>query len=291
MNSLTEVYRGDARAGPGRRRRYAGTALVGVGAVLAVLGVVVATTGLLDGVVATLTDWEMAIQYATVRIAGVLAGVGVPIALVGLFLVLPANRRVRTTGAVGAGLCLIGVALFWFAYPYHWRGVGADLTLEVAAVYLLGLFAAVWCLFVGVVNFKTRNDPGGTLELNVTRHNRTIVERPDDDAASGLGGVSVLGAQPDGEIEPRTDARRDGGPVETAAPPTDAEGTDAELIDNEDDRPRSPTDRYCGNCSEFEYARARSTGEMVPYCTRHEQAMTEMDACEEWTPNRRYSNN
>jgi hypothetical protein len=289
MTSLTEVYRGDARAGPGRRRRYAGAALVAVGAVLAVLGVVVAASELLDGVVAALTDWEMAIQYATVRIAGALAGVGVPVALVGLFLVLPASRRVRATGAVGAGLCLLGVALFWLAYPYHWRGVGADLTLEVAAIYLLGLFAAVWCLFVGVVNFKTRNDPGGTLELNVTRHNRTIVERPDDEAGGlgGLGGIGVLGAEPDGEIEPRADARRDGGPVETAAPPADGEGTDAELIDSGDDRPRSPTDRYCGNCSQFAYARERGSDELIPYCTHHEEAMTGMDACEEWTPNRR----
>lgn len=287
MNSLTEVYRGDARAGPGRRRRYAGTALVAVGAALAVLGVVVAATELLDGIVAALTDWEMAIQYATVRIAGALAGIGVPVALVGLFLVLPASRRVRATGGVGAGLCLLGVALFWLAYPYHWRGFGADLTLEVAVVYLLGLFAAVWCLFVGVVTFKTRNDPGGALELNVTRHNRTIVKRPDDDAAGGLGGIGVLGAEPDGEIEPRTDARRDGGPAETASAAAATEGTDAELIDSGDDRSRSPTDRYCGNCGDFEYARERSTGEMVPYCTRHEGAMTGMDACEEWTPNRR----
>ncbi|NKE34872.1 DUF2157 domain-containing protein [Natronococcus sp. JC468] len=287
MTSLTEVYRGGARTGPGRRRLYAGTGLVALGAVLAVLGVVLATTELFDGIVAEATGWEMAAHYATVRFAGVAAGIGVPSALVGLFLVLPASRRLRAAGAVGAGLCLLGVALFWIAYPYHWRGVGADLTLEVAAVYLLGLFVAVWCLFVGVVNFKTRNDPGGTLEMHVTRRNRTIVERDDEGTAGGLGGIGVLGARPDGEIEPN--ARRDGGPVaataESVSEPEDV-GSDAELLEAGDE-PTPPTDRYCGNCEQFAYARERGSNELIPYCTRHEEAMTGMDACEEWTPNRR----
>ncbi|AGB38338.1 DUF7139 domain-containing protein [Natronococcus occultus] len=284
MTSLTEVYQGDARSGPSRRRLYVGTGLVASGAVLAVLGVVLATTELFDGIVASATGWEMAAHYATVRLAGIVAGVGVPAALVGLFLVLPASRRLRAAGAVGAGLCLLGVALFWVAYPYHWRGVGADLTLEVAAVYLLGLFAAIWCLFVGVVNFKTRNDPGGTLEMHVTRQNRTIVERDDEGPAGGLGGIGVLGAEPDGEIEPEPSARRDGGPAGTAEPAPDRE--DAELLETESE-PTLPRDRYCGNCEQFAYARERGSDELIPYCTRHEEAMTGMDACEDWTPNRR----
>ncbi len=47
-----------------------------------------------------------------------------------------------------------------------------------------------------------------------------------------------------------------------------------------------PSDRYCGNCQHFEYVRSSSSG-MVPYCGRHETAMNDMDACEEWEPNNR----
>jgi hypothetical protein len=321
MTSLTEAYRGNAREVTSLRRLYAGTALVLLGAMLAVVAVLVPTTDLFGGLVADATAWEMADHYATVRVAGVLAGIGVPAALVGLFLVLPASRRVRAAGAVGASLCLLGVALFWVAYPRHWRGFGADLTLEVSVIYLLGLFIAVWCLFVGVVNFKTRNDPGGALEMNVTRHNQTIVE-VEDSKTGGLGGIGLLGETPDGEVETQTNApdvreksfsygerdragnssvrrpsgagRRtgaatsDGGSTTRLSSPLDTQtgaddGHDAEIVDSTPER-KKPTDHYCGNCGRFEYV--RSSSGIVPYCARHDETMDDMDACEEWTPNR-----
>jgi hypothetical protein len=184
--------------------------------------------------------------------------------------------------------------LFWGAYPHHWRGYGADLTLEVSSIYLLGLFVAVWCLFAGVVNFKTRNDPGGSLEMNVTRENHTVVQ-VSESHTGGLGGVGLLGATPDGNVETQTNrsertdrsarAASDGGSRAMHAP-AEADpkpGHDAEIIDGRATA-SDPTDRYCGKCSHFEYARAASG--MVPYCARDDETMTEMDACEAWTPNR-----
>ncbi|RQG99694.1 DUF7139 domain-containing protein [Natrarchaeobius oligotrophus] len=335
MTSLTDVYEGNAGETRDPRRLYAGTSLVLVGAILAVVAVLFAATTLFGGFVSSLS-WEMGDQYASVRIAGLLAGLGVPAALVGVFIVLPASRRVKAAAAISASLCLFGVALFWHAYPYHWNGVGDDLTFQVSAVYLLGLFTAVWCLFTAVVNFKTRNDPGGMLEMNVTRHTQTVVETPDETpASSGFGGIGFLGGTPDGEVETQTNSAGDdasseserqgqrggddgtilssagssgrshsrggSGSVAAARTPTsdggsaaadvtsplDGDGgTDAEIVDS----PPSPaetdrsTDRYCGNCRHFEYV--RSSG-MVPYCRHHERAMDDMDACEEWTPNRR----
>ncbi|RQG90260.1 hypothetical protein EA462_09780 [Natrarchaeobius halalkaliphilus] len=357
MTSLTDVYEGSTGEMRDPRRLYAGTALVLFGAILAVVAVLMAATDLFSGFVTALS-WEMAPQYASVRIAGGLAGLGVPAALVGVFIVLPANRRVKAAAAISASLCLFGVVLFWHAYPYHWNGVGEDLTFQVSVVYLLGLFTAVWCLFTAVVNFKTRNDPGGMLEMNVTRHNQTILEVSDEDRESSqFGGVGFLGGTPDGEVETQTNAPGAGTGDEKAT--TDSEGRSsgdpeparssdpttadedggtilssgsktgpdrsngptkprrglggvpssdggsaasdvsspldeaptgengAEIVESaaSGPNPDEPTDRYCGNCRHFEYV--RSTSGMVPYCGYHEQAMDNMDACEEWMPNRR----
>ncbi len=125
MTSLTDVYEG-THGSNHSRRLYAGTALVLVGALLAVVAVLLAATDLFGGFVGSL-GWEMGETYASVRIGGLLAGLGVPVALVGVFTVLPAGRRVRAAAAISASLCLLGVALFWYAYPT--TGVASATTL------------------------------------------------------------------------------------------------------------------------------------------------------------------
>ena len=324
MTSLTEVYDGGTAGVASSRRLYAGTALVLVGALLAVVAVLAATTDLLGGPATALSP-GIDEHYASVRLAGVLAGLGVPTALVGVFLVLPASRRVHAAAAISVSLCLLGVVLFWDAYPHDWRSYGDDLTLRVSAIYLLGLFAAVWSLFSAVVNFKRRNDPGGALEMTVTRTNRTVLEVDESNESTGLGGIGFFGGTPDGDVETQTNAddggdgttlsydgssvtgstqatsgfgtdptgRRvagsatsDGGSAaRDISSPLEGGGRDAEIVESETDRPSEPTDQYCGNCKHFEYV--RSSEGMVPYCDRHDAAMDDMDACEEWTPNRR----
>ncbi|WP_207587455.1 DUF7139 domain-containing protein [Halomontanus rarus] len=306
MTSLTDVYEGNAREVSSYRRLYAGTALVLAGALLAILGVVVATTDLFAARVGT--------EFGPVKWAGILAGIGVPAALVGVFTVLPAGRRVRAAAAIGSSLCLLGVALFWHAYPDHWRGHGDDLTLLVSAVYLLGLFIALWCLFTGIVTFKTRNDPGGMLEMNVTRRNETKVVEVENGDSGGMGGVGFLGGTPDGEVETQTNQSQaqsqnqgtaatetrprspmagtptsDGGSAASdISSPLDgpSAGRDAEIVDppTEPTQKREQADQYCGNCTHFQYV--RSSSGMQPYCARHDEVMDDMDACEEWTPNR-----
>ncbi len=306
MTSLTEVYQGTEREVSSLRRLYAGTILVAIGAILAVVAVLVATTSLFSGYFAD--------QFAELETAGILAGVGVPAAFVGVFIVLPASRRVKAAAAIGVSLCLLGVALFWHAYPHHWRGYNDNLTLHVSVVYLLGLFTVIWCLFTAVVNFKTRNDPGGMLEMNVTRRGETKIVEVDDSSGGPLGGVGLLGSDPDGEVETQTNvgsdstssstgetngtggiggagtvATSDGGSKATAidSPLETSDGRDAEFVDApvEPDESGGPADQYCGNCRHFEYVRTSSG--MVPYCGYHDGAMENMDACEEWTPNKR----
>ncbi|WIV66042.1 DUF7139 domain-containing protein [Natrialbaceae archaeon AArc-T1-2] len=299
MTSLTEVYEASEREVSSLRRLYAGMGLVVAGAALAVLAVIVAATDLV--VAETLTAREY---------GGIIGGLAAPVVLVGVFVVLPAGRRIQAAAAISASICLFGVALFWYAYPVHWDGHGQDLTLFVSTVYLIGFFSAIGSLFTAVVNFKTRNDPGGALELNVTRKGETKVVEVERDATSGLGGVGLLGGTPDGDVETQTGdvatdsstsasasstepsagaPAGDGGSTTTeiSSPLEDGDGHDAELVDGPESGPTSPdpdpTDRYCGNCRHFRYV--RSSSGMVPYCGFHDGTMEDMDACEEWTAN------
>ena len=316
MASLTEVYRGGG--GAGLRRLYAGVALFGVGAVLVTTGVVVASTGL--------GSYLGLGRFGARELAGVLGGVGLPAVLFGTVVALPrASRRLQSAAAVGAIVCLVGVALFVHWYPVDWVGGSGNttMTLVVSATYFVGAILTSWCLFTAVANFKARNDPGGTVSLEITKEGETrVVEVSNDELRSHLGGIGLLGGTPDGNVETQTN-RPDGGQtmaaesgaqgqrsgtrrstaqrsqprtagsVETASSPTDG-GTDestpirtpgmtddAEFLDEEPSAPIN--DRYCGNCAYFRYV--RTDDGLVPYCGLHSEAMDDMDACEEWSPN------
>jgi hypothetical protein len=165
----------------------------------------------------------------------------------------------------------------------------------VASVYFLGTLVTTWCLFVAVANFKTRNDPGGTVKLEITKDGETrIVEVSNDRLRGTLGGIGVLGGTPDGDVDTQTNResstgggstnRSSGGRGGTAEGVTDGGATttdDAEFLTGDSGEPTSDT--YCGNCSHFQYV--RTDGDIEPYCGYHGELMDDMDACEEWTPN------
>ncbi|WP_256546579.1 DUF7139 domain-containing protein [Halobellus inordinatus] len=229
MPSLSEVYRGK-ETGASLRRLLFGLVLFLAGALFVVFGIVVATTDVLYGT-------EPAALTAKRQLGGVLAGVGVPAVFLGIFAVLPSARLTKAAAVVGAGIAVIGVALFTYAYPCRWSGslCGAgkpDLTLMTVGVYFLGAMITFWCLFAGVANFKTRNDPGGTATVNVTRKSETKYV-PVERSRGGLGGIGFFGGTPDGEVETQTAGRSSNGgssaPGSTPGPASDG-GTDAESI-------------------------------------------------------------
>ncbi len=299
MASLTEVYSGGS--GAGLRRLYAGVALFGVGAVLVTAGLVVASTGIGSYLGLGL--------YRSRELAGILGGLGFPAVLLGTMVALPrASRGLQTAAVVGAGICLLGVGLFARWYPVDWIGGSGNstMTLVVAFTYFAGTILTSWSLFTAVANFKARNDPGGTISLEITKAGETrVVEVSNDELRGKLGGIGTLGGTPDGEAQTQTNrgsgsgrerststpsnplgdaSATDGGATATRSihEPTGTDGTDdAELVD---DAPRQPSnDRYCGNCSHFRYA--RTDDGLVPYCGLHSEAMEDMDACEQWSPN------
>jgi hypothetical protein len=285
MTSLSEAYHGEKRAGPSLRRLTFGFGLFLLGSLLVVAGMVVATTDVLLGGGTTLGDVR--------ELGGILAGVGVPGVFLGIFAVLPSSRRTKAAAVVGAGIAVMGVALFSHAYPCQWSGSTcgqglADLTLLTLTVYFLGTITTFWCLFAGVANFKTRNDPGGTATVNVTKQGETRyveVER----SRGGLGGIGFLGGTPDGDVDTQTAGKPDAGgsaasdggtDAESISSPMDGRGAGAGQQSNAGPDPDS-TDVYCGNCAHFEYVRTDS--DIQPYCARHDELMDDMDPCREWT--------
>ncbi|UPV99327.1 YihY/virulence factor BrkB family protein [Halorussus gelatinilyticus] len=321
MTSLAEAYEENVGEVGNVRLLYLGVGLFAAGALLVVLGILVATTSLH----ATLGLGVLGAR----EVAGVLAGLGVPAVFVGIFSVLPASERVRAAAAIGAGVSILGVALFTYAYPRHWAGYNRQLTLPVVAVYFFGVLVTFGCLFVAVVNFKTRNDPGGTVTLEVAHEGevRTVEVRkgeldefedienlnalqteladsaagdpendPDpvstDPSETGLGGVAFMGATPDGETPTQTNqpsGRSATGASGRGARPTSDGGTTANDIRSPLDdadaptRTQGTTDAYCGNCQYFKYVRTNEG--MKPHCGFYGREMDDMDACEEWQPN------
>lgn len=294
MTSLSEAY-GGTSGETDLRRLYAGVGLFVAGTLALVTAIVITTTTVYVGGETTMTDAR--------HLGGLLGGLGLPAMFLGVFAVLPSSRRTKTAAAIGAAIAVLGVGLYWHAYPCQWVGsnCGAglmDLTLPTVGTYFLGAVTALWCLFVGVANFKTRNDPGGTANVNVTTKGETQVVEVERNR--GIGSLGFLGGTPDGNVETQTgggntgtarstgstSATDGGASTQTLSSPLDEQSSSdsSTTVDRRSTSPPEPSDRYCGNCTHFEYVR---TDEGIqPYCGLDGELMADMDACEEWTPQR-----
>ncbi|MBS3760073.1 DUF7139 domain-containing protein [Halodesulfurarchaeum sp.] len=295
MPSLGDTY--ERRVGVASRKQVLlGTALFALGSVLVVLGILFGGTGLLVG-----NGFSV---FQSREIAGILAGIGVPAVFVGITIVLPGRTIHRVAAVVGAGFALLGVWLFQAAYPENWfasAGVPTNLVLLLLLVYFTGVLITFWSLFTAVATFKTRNDPGGTVSLQVGSEGPTIraveaVQTEFQNAgkaiSSGLGGIGTFGDEQDttdlGPQPHQQGSLSDGGEsadaeiVEpepsTATSPTQTAG-DAEVLEEREIGP----DKYCGNCNHFEYETPEQR--MDPYCGLYDEPMDDMEACKWWQRN------
>lgn len=166
MPSLSEAYDRGEWTGRDPRRVSAGGSLLVVGAVAVVAAILTLTTGL-----ASLFDATTTVEAR--RVAGVLSGLGIPAMFLGVVAVLPASRRQRLGALVGAALNVAGVMLFWIAYPQRWVQASDSLAFPTAMVYFVGGCVALWFVLSAVASFKLRNNPQGTVRLEVTRQGET----------------------------------------------------------------------------------------------------------------------
>jgi len=164
MPSLGEAYDRGGVTPRDRTRVVAGSILVVGGALGLVAAIAVLTTPLAGGDGGT---------TAATRLAGTLAGLGVPALLLGVVVVLPARRHERVGAAVGTAGAVAGVGLFRYAYPLRWTGTGQSLALPTGLVYFFGSAVALWFVFTAVATFTARNQPGGTITLSVRRRDET----------------------------------------------------------------------------------------------------------------------
>jgi cytochrome bd-type quinol oxidase subunit 2 len=142
------------------RRLIAGLVLAGAGVVALVAALLLVATGGSDSTAAKAS-------------AGVAAGLGVPVMLLGVVVVLPASRRQRLGVVFGALLATAGVWLFWEVYPERWTRTADPLAFETLLVYGVGCTIALWFVFSTIATFRLRNNPPGTVELEVVREGST----------------------------------------------------------------------------------------------------------------------
>lgn len=155
MTSLDDAYSGRDIS----RRVLAGGTLLTSGALA-----IIAAIGLL---------W-LGNTSTTVKLyAGLSAGVGVPTMLLGVVVVLPASRRQRLGVFAGTVFAGAGISLFWYSYPVRWTRTSNPLAFETLLVYGLGCTIALWFVFSAIATTRLRNNPHGTVSLEVVRQGET----------------------------------------------------------------------------------------------------------------------
>jgi hypothetical protein len=275
MTSLSDVYEGGINTVADSRQRRLGMVLFAVGAAMVVGSIPIVTTDLSAALGLDI--------FAAREVAGVLAGLGIPAAFVGLFVVVPASDRTRAAAAVGASLAVLGVLLFQQAYPYRWLATDPQVALVTTAIYAFGTLLTLWALFISVATFNRRIAPGGNARIAITEEgNVRVISAGPDGGAGSAGSVGLFGREPDGTVPTQTNDET------TPKPASDGSGavTNDALVDDEifeATQQRGMPDEYCGNCDHFKYVRL--DGELVPYCGLHEDLMDDMDACEQWEEN------
>lgn len=172
MPSLSEAY--ERRRQERDLRRPAGAAVFVVGIICILVALVLASTAVYETL-----GWDL---LTAREVAGVLGGIGVPLLFVGVITALPTTIRERSLTGVGIVICLGAIGLFTVAYPSSWYGVSADhLTFEVAILYGAGALIALWYVLSAVATFTTRNNPHGTVRVEISTGTGTeIVELEGD---------------------------------------------------------------------------------------------------------------
>lgn len=241
MSSLADTYNGSpVGALWSRRQLIVGVSLFVTGVLLCIGGIITASTRL------PLEVFDMRVWQAW-EVAGLLGGVGIPLVLVGVFMVLPASLRLRAAAGGGLLVCLVGVGLFYAYFPNQWYGDAVNNAPLVLAVYGAGFAVTFWCLFNAVVGFKTRNNPGGTVSLRMVIQGRErVVEVSREEFERGLvggSGIGFLGTPSDEYVETQTAVQSEAAMKQGQNPPTRRQQSSGQQVNNEFDADGSPTMR------------------------------------------------
>jgi hypothetical protein len=124
-------------------RRYIGEpddrtdVYVGFGLFLGGIGL--AIVGLLLFVWGSTFEARTPSYFAWVGPAYAVAMGALPVTMLGIVVLLPSERRMLYTSIAGVAITIGAIVAFLAVYPKHWNGYNADYTVEVIAVYAIGL--------------------------------------------------------------------------------------------------------------------------------------------------------
>jgi hypothetical protein len=159
MPSLGEAYESNRFGDRDPTRVVPGVALGIAGALAVIVAIALLAVG------GTATTFK--------AYAGLLAGVGVPAMLLGVVFVLPAEARDRLGVLAGTLVTTGGVWLFWHAYPTQWTRTPNSMAFETVFVYALGAAIALWFVFTALATTRLRNNPQGTVRMELVRQGET----------------------------------------------------------------------------------------------------------------------
>jgi len=261
MPTLEEVYerRLDEDETDGYFRIRAGVFLLSVGVFFIFFGGVVAFSETVAALFNATIDWE---RWG---VGAIFAGVGLPLAFTGIFVVVPAPRRDQAVAASGILVAFVGVLFFDYAYPNMWQGDPLDLSPLVFLVYALGSFLMFGALFRSVLDIQI-SLPRTSLSFEYVERREGLPDRDErvaemsstrTDGGTGGVGINVETNANDAEVV-RKESRDETGGSEGSA--------------------GFAGDRYCGNCAFYEYAQIEGTS--VPFCEYHERELEDLEACD-----------
>jgi len=170
MPSLDDAYSG-VRLDRDPRRIAIGAAACLAGTVAIVAAVLATATPLGEIVFGSTTSARL--------VAGVGGGCGLPAVFGGIVAVLPSDRAERVGVGVGAAVCVLGVALFWWTYPAGW-GTNGAMAFPTLVVYFLGGTVAFLAVLWTLATYRVRNRPGSAIDLDIQRpgENRSVRVSP-----------------------------------------------------------------------------------------------------------------
>ncbi|MDY6780486.1 MAG: hypothetical protein SV760_08080 [Halobacteria archaeon] len=281
MPSLAEVYERSVGEAENYERLYLGLGILALGTLMLIAGGVIGVSmpvASLFGADNATEQWDL---------GGVLAGIGIPLALIGIFTVLPTSKENNRVAAAGIGLGFLGVLSFVYAYPHMWYSDPVDLTWLVFLIYGTGIIVDLWALFRSVLDIEV-SLPRNSISLEYVNEDGEVEEvsledvRTRDGSAETGSGVGGVGASFDvgGADAEVMDGNKGGGRKERDL--DDAEVTRSEGGERDGGVAGNgfSGDRYCGNCAFYDYVRDGDGS--APYCRFHDRVLEDLEACEEY---------
>lgn len=150
---FVDLYRSYIGEPDSRMDIYLGFALFFGGIGLGLIGLVL--FAIERGVVAADLFWLRELAFAT-------GALGLPVVLVSVVVLLPADRRATYVAGIGFVITLGAIAFFISVYPSNWNHGTPDYSLQGVTVYAIGLITVLAATAAALVSYHIERVQGGS---------------------------------------------------------------------------------------------------------------------------------